>query len=95
MFYWGDRHRDIFQGPEHAARISPLRAALEAGLTFTTHDDTPVTPVTPVDPIHSLWVAVNRRTRSGKVLEPEERLSHLAEMVEDDCSITCPRARRP
>jgi predicted amidohydrolase YtcJ len=72
VFYWGDRHRDIFQGPERAARTSPLRTALDHGLRITAHDDTPVTPV---DPLHSIWVAVNRRTRSGQVLGPEQRIS--------------------
>lgn len=27
VYYWGDRHRDIFLGPERAARISPLASA--------------------------------------------------------------------
>ena len=29
--FWGDRHRDIFLGPERAARISPSRSALDRG----------------------------------------------------------------
>ena len=45
VFYWGDRHRDIFMGPERAARISPLRSSLRRGIRFTTHNDTPVTAV--------------------------------------------------
>ena len=31
VYYWGDRHRDIFLGPERAARINPMRSALDAG----------------------------------------------------------------
>ena len=72
VFYWGDRHRDIFMGPTRAAGISPLRSALDRGIRFTVHDDTPVTPV---DPLHLMWVSVNRRTRSNQVLGPDERVT--------------------
>ena len=72
VYYWGDRHRDIFMGPERAARISPLRGALDRGIRFTVHDDTPVTPV---DPLQLVWVSVNRLTKSGKVLGPEQRIA--------------------
>ena len=48
VYYWGDRHRDIFIGPERAARISPLRSAVDRGIRFTIHDDTPITPVNPL-----------------------------------------------
>ncbi len=74
VYYWGDRHRDIFMGPERAARISPLRSALAHGLRFTLHEDTPVTPVSP---IFSMWAAVNRLTSSGKELGTEQRLTPL------------------
>lgn len=72
VFYWGDRHRDIFMGPERAARISPLHTASETGVRWTIHEDTPVTPV---NPLHSIWVAVNRRTTGGQLLGPEERVA--------------------
>ena len=72
VFYWGDRHRDIFLGPERGARISPLASALAQGLHFTLHNDTPVTPV---DPLLLVWAAVNRVTRNGQVLGPAERIS--------------------
>jgi predicted amidohydrolase YtcJ len=72
VFYWGDRHRDIFLGPERAARISPLATALRKGLRFTLHNDTPVTPV---DPLHTVWCAVNRLTRNSRLLGGEERIS--------------------
>jgi predicted amidohydrolase YtcJ len=71
VFYWGDRHRDVFLGPERAARISPLRSARDRGLRFSVHSDTPVTPV---DPLLLVWAAVNRTTREGKVLGPDERI---------------------
>ncbi|HZO09941.1 MAG TPA: amidohydrolase family protein, partial [Myxococcota bacterium] len=71
VYYWGDRHREIFLGPQRAARISPLRSAEELGLRFTLHADTPVVPL---EPLRILSAAVNRRTTSGAVLGPEQRI---------------------
>ena len=70
-YYWGDRHEQIFLGPERASRIDPLRSALKRGMTFTNHNDTFVTPI---DPLLSVWSAVNRRTSSGKVLGPDQTI---------------------
>jgi len=72
VYYWGDRHRDIFLGLERAARISPLRSAVDRGIRFTIHDDTPITPL---NPLQSVWVSVNRLTTSGKILGPEQRIT--------------------
>jgi predicted amidohydrolase YtcJ len=71
IYYWGDRHRDIFLGPERAARINPLRSALDRGIVFTGHHDAPVTPADMLVPI---WAAVNRVTAGGEVLGPEQRI---------------------
>jgi predicted amidohydrolase YtcJ len=71
VYYWGDRHRDIFLGPERAERISPLASALARDIRFTIHNDTPVTPV---DPLLLVWCSVNRLTREGKVLGAEQRI---------------------
>ncbi|PKN68248.1 MAG: amidohydrolase [Deltaproteobacteria bacterium HGW-Deltaproteobacteria-12] len=71
-YYWGDRHRDIFLGPERGVRISPLKSALQRGIRFSIHSDCPVTPVSPLFCVHA---AVNRLTSSGKVLGPEFRLT--------------------
>ena len=72
VYYWGDRHRDIFMGPERAAGISALRSSIDRGIRFTVHDDTPVTPV---DPLQLVWVSVNRLTKTDQVLGSEERIS--------------------
>jgi predicted amidohydrolase YtcJ len=72
VYYWGDRHRDIFLGPERAARISPLASASGRGIRFTLHDDTPVTPV---NPLQLVWAGVNRLTTGGRVLGPDQRIS--------------------
>ncbi len=71
VYYWGDRHRDLFLGPERAARISPLESARRRAIRFTLHDDTPVTPV---NPLLLVWGAVNRQTRDGKLLGPDQRM---------------------
>jgi predicted amidohydrolase YtcJ len=70
-FYWGDRHRRIFMGPERAAHMSPAQSALERGVRFTIHADAPVVPM---EPLRLVWSAVNRRTRSGFALGPGERI---------------------
>jgi hypothetical protein len=71
-YYWGDRHKAIFMGPERAQRISPLKSALKRGIKFTLHADCPVTPVSP---LFCVFAAVNRITRNGEVLGPGYRLT--------------------
>jgi predicted amidohydrolase YtcJ len=71
VYYWGDRHRDVFIGPQRAARISPLETARDRGVRYTIHLDTPVVPM---DPLLLVWTAVRRETSSGQVLGPRERV---------------------
>jgi len=71
-WYWGERHRDIFLGPERAALISPSKWALDYGLRFSSHLDTPVTPMLP---LQAVWSQVFRITSGGDVLGPEQRIS--------------------
>lgn len=73
-YYWGDRHRDIFMGPERAARMSPLRSALRRELKMTVHCDTPVTPI---NPLLAVWAAVNRISTSGQVIGAQQRVTPL------------------
>lgn len=75
VYYWGDRHRDIFLGPCRAARLNPLYSALTRDIPFTMHNDTFVTPI---DPLRSVWTAVNRLTSSGFCLGKEQRIPVLA-----------------
>jgi len=70
-FFWGDRHRDRFLGPARAARISPTAGAVARGIRFSMHADTPVLPM---DPLRIVASAVTRRTSSGAVLGPEQRI---------------------
>ncbi|WP_404458834.1 amidohydrolase [Oceanobacillus kapialis] len=71
VYYWGDRHKNIFLGPERAKRISPLAEAVQHNLLFTLHSDCPITPISP---LFSVWAAVNRITRNGEILGPEQKI---------------------
>ena len=72
VFYWGDRHREVFLGPERAARINPMRSALDRVIPVTLHHDSPVTPP---DVLTVVWAAVNRVTSGGCELGLEQRLT--------------------
>lgn len=72
VYFWGDRHRDLFLGPKRAARVNPAGSALKRGIKFTLHHDAPVAGI---DMLTVAWTAVNRVTSSGKDLGPEERIS--------------------
>lgn len=71
VYYWGDRHKNIFLGEESARRINPLADIVERDLLFTLHSDCPITPISP---LFSIWAAVNRLTRDGEVLGPEQKI---------------------
>lgn len=70
-WFWGDIHRTMIAGPERSAHISPLKAALDKGIPFVLHNDTPVTPISPIMDVFS---AVNRLTMTGFVLGPDQRI---------------------
>ena len=71
-FYWGDWHRDETLGRQRAPFISPTAASQALGVKFSLHTDAPVVPPSA---LHAWWSAVNRTTRSGKVLGPDQRIS--------------------
>lgn len=73
-YYWGDRHRDIFMGPERASNMSPAKWALERDLRFSIHLDTPVVPM---QPFLLVWSAVNRRSSSGETIGPAQQIQTM------------------
>ena len=73
-YFWGDWHRDSVLGERRAARISPVKAAVDRRMIYTLHNDAPIVPP---DMLGLIWSAVNRVTRSGEVLGPEQRVSVL------------------
>lgn len=72
IYYWGDRHREIFIGDERASRLNPLAEATAKGLHFGLHSDCPITPM---DSLRTLWTAVVRQTSSGQTLGADQRIS--------------------
>ena len=70
-FYWGDWHRDSVLGPERAANISPTKWLQDAKIPFSSHHDAPVANP---DMMRVLSATVNRTTRSGQVLGPDQRV---------------------
>lgn len=72
VYYWGDRHKSLFMGPNRAARMSPMAEALAADLPFTLHLDTPIVPM---EPWLMVWSAVERETSSGEILGENQRIS--------------------
>jgi predicted amidohydrolase YtcJ len=72
-FYWGDWYDRII-GPDAAQRISPMRSAIERGMRVTSHTDAPVALP---NLMRVLAATVNRTSRSGKVMGPDERLTPM------------------
>ena len=70
-FYWGDWHRDSVLGPERAANISPTKWLQDANIPFSSHHDAPVANP---DMMRVLSATVNRTTRSGQILGPDQRV---------------------
>ena len=68
-YFWGDVHVKNL-GKKRADFLSPIATADKMGLKYTNHSDDTVTPV---DPLFSVWSAVNRTSRSGKVIGKNER----------------------
>ncbi|MGI9481721.1 MAG: amidohydrolase [Hyphomicrobiales bacterium] len=70
-FYWGDWHRDHTVGPANAENISPTGWIRQRGMMFGTHHDAPVAFP---DSMRILSATVTRRTRSGDILGPSQRV---------------------
>jgi predicted amidohydrolase YtcJ len=70
-FYWGDWYKQIV-GTEVGARISPMRSLLNTGLHATSHTDAPVALP---NLMQVVWATVNRTSRSGTVIGPDERVT--------------------
>lgn len=64
VYHWGDVHIENL-GFERAADLSPAAWAEKYSVPFTMHQDSPV--IEP-DMLETLWCAVNRETKSGRLL---------------------------
>ncbi len=70
-FYFADAHL-ANRGKEQAMYISPMRDAIDAGLHPSNHTDFVVAPI---DQMTMLWSAVNRISRGGASIGPDQRVS--------------------
>ena len=68
---YGDVYNKVLGG-ERAANLSPANSANAKGITLALHNDTPSSGP---NVLFSVWSAVNRKTFSGQVLGPEQRIS--------------------
>jgi len=71
-YYWGDWHRDETLGKERAYRIEPTASVLKRKMIWTSHHDAPVAFP---DSIRILYSCVTRKSRSGDVIGPDQRVS--------------------
>nr|WP_276575913.1 amidohydrolase [Oceanirhabdus seepicola] len=70
-FYMGDEYVKRL-GKERAYRTNPAKSAVDRDMIFTIHDDAPV-----IKPniLNGIWAAVNRESRSGKIIGKDQRIS--------------------
>ena len=72
VYYWGDIHIKNFG--ERAKEISPIKSAIQNGLIYTMHQDTPV--LAP-NMFETIWCAVKRQTQNGIKLGESQKISVL------------------
>jgi len=68
-FFWGDVHVENL-GRERAFFLSPLHTADSLGIVYSNHTDNIITPI---NQIFTVWTAVNRESRSGNIIGPNEK----------------------
>jgi len=71
VFSWGNWYRRSF-GEERASNVSAVRWAIDRGVHFTIHTDAMVELP---NFMRTLSITENRKTRSGYVLGPDQRLT--------------------
>ena len=72
-YYFAEAHI-ANRGREQAMYISPMRDAIDAGLHPTNHTNFVVAPL---DQMFMLWSAVNRISRAGAEIGPDQRVTPL------------------
>lgn len=70
-YFFGTTHLRN-RGKEQTEFLSPLKSALARGLRCANHTDFNVAPI---DQLFVLWSAVNRISREGQVIGPDERVT--------------------
>jgi predicted amidohydrolase YtcJ len=72
-FFWGDQHTQNL-GEKRASFLSPFKTAGRKGIVATNHTDYEVTPL---NQLFLLWTSVARKSRTGKVIGADERLTPI------------------
>ena len=72
-YYFAETHRKN-RGKEQADFLSPMKTALEMGIRCANHTDFNVSPI---DLLFVMWSAVNRVSRKGEIIGPDERITPL------------------
>lgn len=70
-YFWGDVHVKNL-GVNRAHFLSPMKTASDMGIHFTNHSDYMVTPL---NPLFTMWSAVNRVSRTGKIIGADQRIT--------------------
>ncbi|MFI3227553.1 MAG: amidohydrolase [Clostridia bacterium] len=71
VYYWGDVHVKNL-GKHRGENVSPVQRSFDRGLVVNFHQDPPITNP---KPLFSVWAAVNRITRGGKLIGEKQRCS--------------------
>lgn len=72
-YYFAEAHK-ANRGKEQAEYISPMRDAIDLGMHPTNHTDFYVSPL---DQMFMMWSAVNRVSRGGEVIGPDQRVTPM------------------
>ena len=72
IYYYGELHYQKTLGPVRAQRLNALGDAFREGIKASMHNDPPVTLV---DPLLNMWIAVNRKTKEGRVIGKEQAIT--------------------
>jgi predicted amidohydrolase YtcJ len=72
-YYFAEAHI-ANRGREQAMYLSPMRDAIDKGLTPTNHTDFVVAPL---DQMFMMWSAVNRVSRGGEVIGADQRITPM------------------
>jgi predicted amidohydrolase YtcJ len=82
-YFFGTTHIKQ-RGKEQAYFLSPLKSALDRGITFANHTDFNVAPI---DQLFVVWSAVNRLSREGEIIGPDERISAYESLKAVTCNV--------
>lgn len=82
-YFFGSTHVRN-RGKEQAHLLSPLKSALDRGITFANHTDFNVAPI---DQLFVVWTAVNRLSREGEVIGADERIGAYEALKAVTCNV--------